>query len=279
MASAEHSPAAKDGTAGSAASDQLSLYDLFIGILTVLSLTVMLLQFLLPAERDAQEVLYIIDNLFCVIFLADFFGRLYRAKPKRAYLKWQGVTDFLGSIPATPALRLFRLFRLARVVRVLRIGGPKRIVREFSERRSESVLYITITFALILLTVGSMLVLYFESKNPDANIHNGNDAIWWSIVTITTVGYGDRYPITNGGRIIGMITMMVGIGIFGVITSFMANAFMAPTKQQREAAAKKAEIEKQREEAAQMASVHADAELQALKAQLAEIKALLKERG
>jgi voltage-gated potassium channel len=279
MASAQSAPAMQGEVKSSAAPEQLSLYDLFIGILTVLSLGVMLLQFLLPADADAQEVLFIIDNLYCVIFMADFFGRLYKAKPKRAYLKWQGVTDLLGSIPAIPALRLFRLFRLARVARVLRIGGPKRIVREFSERRSESVLYITITFALILLTVGSMAVLYFEDKNPDANIHNGNDAIWWSIVTITTVGYGDRYPITNGGRIVGIVTMMVGIGIFGVITSFMANAFMAPTKEQREAAAKKAELEKQKEEAAQLAAVHADAELQALKAELAEIKSLLKERG
>jgi voltage-gated potassium channel len=279
MASAQSAPAMQGEVKSSAAPEQLSLYDLFIGILTVLSLGVMLLQFLLPADADAQEVLFIIDNLYCVIFMADFFGRLYKAKPKRAYLKWQGVTDFLGSIPAIPALRLFRLFRLARVVRVLRIGGPKRIVREFSERRSESVLYITITFALILLTVGSMAVLYFEDKNPDANIHNGNDAIWWSIVTITTVGYGDRYPVTNGGRVIGMVTMMVGIGIFGVITSFMANAFMAPTKQQREAAEKKAQIDKEKEEAAREAAVHADAELQALKAELAEIKSLLKERG
>jgi voltage-gated potassium channel len=279
MASAETIPATSSSNADSAVQpEQLNLYDLFIGLLTVLSLIVMALQFLLPGEANAQEVLFIIDNLFCVIFLTDFFGRLIRAPRKRDYLFWQGIVDFLGSIPSVPALRLFRLFRLARIARILRIGGPKRIVHEFAERRAESVLYITITLTLILLAVGSMLVLYYESQNPDANIQSGNDAIWWSIVTITTVGYGDRYPITNGGRLIGMATMMVGIGIFGVITSFMANSFLAPTKKEREAAERKAQLEREKEEEARNAAIHADAEMAALKAELAEIKQLLNER-
>lgn len=279
MASAETIPGASSSDTAPAAQpaqlEQLNLYDLFIGILTVLALTVGALKLILPQDGNVQEVLFGLDNLFCVIFLADFFGRLFRAHPKRKYLFWQGTFDFLGSIPGFPALRFFRIFRLARVIRVLRIGGPKRIVHEFVERRSESVLYITITLALILLGVGSMMVLFYESQNPDANIKSGGDAIWWSVVTITTVGYGDRFPVTTGGRLVGAVTMMFGIGIFGVITSFMANAFMAPTKKEREVAEQKALIEKQKEEEARNAAIHADAEMTALKTELAEIKRLL----
>jgi voltage-gated potassium channel len=278
MASSESIQAAPSTDAVASQPEQLNLYDLFIGILTVLALAFGALKLLLPNDADAQEVLFVLDNLFCVIFMADFFGRLIRAHPKRQYLMWQGAFDFLGSIPGVPALRFFRIFRLARVVRVLRIGGPARIVHEFLERRAESVLYITITLAIILLAVGSMLVLFYESRNPEANIQSGRDAIWWSIVTITTVGYGDRYPTTYGGRIVGMATMMVGIGIFGVITSFMANAFMSPTKKQREADEQKALLEKQKEEEARIAAIHADAEMAALKAELAEIKQLLTRR-
>lgn len=278
MTTSEMTPTPTDLTA-QAEPEQLNLYDLFIGLLTVISLSVMALQLILAKDAPAQQVLFILDNLFCLIFLADFFGRLIRAKPKRKYLFWQGIIDFLGSIPAVPALRFFRIFRLFRVARILRIGGPKRVLNEFVERRAQSVLYITITLAIILLGVGSMLVLFFEEKNPDANIKNGRDAIWWSIVTITTVGYGDRYPVTDGGRLVGMFTMMFGIGIFGVITSFMANTFMSPTKKEKAAAEKAAALEHDREVAAQVASLQIRDEVAVLHAEIAELRAMLKENG
>jgi voltage-gated potassium channel len=267
--------------------EQLNLYDLFIGIMTILSLVVIVLQILLPSDAPAQQVLYPIDTLFCVIFLADFFGRLFRAPRKRDYLFWEGVVDFLGSIPSIPALRFFRLFRLARVVRVLQIGGPKRLLREFIDRRAESALYITAILALILLTVGSMLVLFFELQNPDSNIRTGGDAIWYSIVTITTVGYGDRYPITQGGRTVGVVTMCFGIGIFGVLTSFLSSAFLAPAKKKEEK--EKAEKAKAAVTAivqtnaspapAQPDAAKLESEVAALRTELAEIKELLKARS
>jgi voltage-gated potassium channel len=215
--------------------EQLSLYDLFIGMLTVISLTVMAGQFLLPKDAPAQDVLIIMDGLFCALFLADFAGRLWKAHPKMSYLKWQGITDLLGSIPAIPALRLFRLFRLARVGRILRIGGPKRIIHEFTSRRAESALYITVLLALLVIMFGSVFVYAFESRSTEANIKTGGDAAWWSLVTITTVGYGDRFPTTPGGRVVGVVTMMFGIGLFGVLTSVMASKFLAPPEQDESA--------------------------------------------
>lgn len=210
--------------------DLLSLYELFIGMMTVISLTVMAVQFLFRENEVLYSVLWIIDNLFCLIFLVDFTYRLTKAESKIGYLKWQGTFDLLGSIPALPALRLFRLFRLTRVARVLRIGGPNRIIHEFLSRRSESALYLTIIMAILVIIFGSIGVYYAESFSPDANITSGQDAVWWSVVTITTVGYGDEYPTTWPGRIIGMLTMITGIGIFGVFTSFLATSFMAPPK-------------------------------------------------
>jgi voltage-gated potassium channel len=214
--------------AGVHVEERLSLYDLFIGILTVISLGVMAMQFLLPDEAPAQEVLWVVDLLFCAIFMTDFFGRLLKAHPKRSYLVPQGIFDFLGSIPAIPALRFFRLFRLMRVLRVLRVGGPKRIVHEFASRRAESALYVAVLLALLVVMFGSLGVYAFESRAPDANIQSGGDAVWWSLVTITTVGYGDRFPTSHGGRLLGVLTMMMGIGLFGVLTSVLATKFLQP---------------------------------------------------
>lgn len=260
-----------------AAEQPLNLYDLFIGMLCVISLSIMAFQIVLPKDAPSQEVLFIVDYLLCGIFLVDFFGRLHRAKPKLKYLKWQGTFDFLGSIPFA-GFRIFRVFRLFRVVRVLRIGGPKRILQEFVDRRAQSALYITFILTLILLTVGSVLVLAFESKSPNGNITDGGTALWYSIVTITTVGYGDHYPVTPGGRMVGVSIMIMGIGIFGVITSFMANSFLSPTKKEKAAAEKAAEEAQAHVLEAQLATLKVRDELEVMHREMNELRALLKER-
>jgi voltage-gated potassium channel len=73
-----------------------------------------------------------------------------------------------------------------------------------------------------------------ESINPDANIKTAEDAVWYVIVTISTVGYGDRFPTTSWGRIVGTITILIGVGIFGTFTGFLANFFLSPGKKEEE---------------------------------------------
>ena len=67
-----------------------------------------------------------------------------------------------------------------------------------------------------------------ESANPDRSIKNASDAIWWGFVTVTTVGYGDRLPVTDAGRVIGTILLFAGIALFSVLAGIIANAFLAP---------------------------------------------------
>jgi voltage-gated potassium channel len=79
---------------------------------------------------------------------------------------------------------------------------------------------------ILLLEFGSIAVLKAEMTSPSANITTASDAIWWVYVTITTVGYGDKYPVTNAGRLVGMVVMFVGVGLFAVMTGFLANKFL-----------------------------------------------------
>ena len=74
--------------------------------------------------------------------------------------------------------------------------------------------------------IGAWLVLLFEEKTRAGNIHTYPDALWWAIVTVTTVGYGDRYPVSEGGRVVAAVLMLVGIGLIGVLTATVASVFI-----------------------------------------------------
>ena len=84
---------------------------------------------------------------------------------------------------------------------------------------------------ILVLEFGSLWILHVEQNAPGANITSASDALWYTIVTISTVGYGDRYPVTNEGRLIGSLIIVVGVGIFGTFTGYLANLFLAPRKE------------------------------------------------
>jgi voltage-gated potassium channel len=90
------------------------------------------------------------------------------------------------------------------------------------------VLYIVIFCVILVIECGGILVLLAESPAPDANIHTASDAMWWVYVTITTVGYGDRYPVTSAGRLVGVLVMTTGVGLFGTLAGFIAHKLVAP---------------------------------------------------
>jgi voltage-gated potassium channel len=104
------------------------------------------------------------------------------------------------------------------------------LLRE-GELRVESILKHHSLFRVLIAAVGTLflgawLVLLFEEKAKGSNIHDYPDALWWAIVTVTTVGYGDRYPVTEGGRVVAAILMLVGIGLIGVLTATVASVFV-----------------------------------------------------
>jgi voltage-gated potassium channel len=97
------------------------------------------------------------------------------------------------------------------------------LLKDVVENRSKYAVFITILITLLVLTVTSVLVLQFESQSPDANIQTGGDSLWYSLVTITTVGYGDRYPVTAAGRIAAFFIMLMGVGVIGALASILSS--------------------------------------------------------
>ncbi len=211
-------------------------YNIFILVLTVFSLALMVV-LLLPLDQDTRDLANFYDNAICVIFLLDFAMNIAGSKPKRAYFIGQrGWLDLLGSIPSVgfiqlgALLRLARLSRLTRITRLLQGQAGKDLVKDVLKNRSQYATFITILLAGMVLTVAGILVLQFESKSPDANIKTGGEALWWSLVTLTTVGYGDFYPVTFLGRLTAVFVMFSGIGIIGALASILASMLVSPTK-------------------------------------------------
>jgi voltage-gated potassium channel len=232
------SDSTSDSTSESAAPERSAqhseAYNLFILVITVLSLVIMVL-LLLPLDEQTLILLRFYDNTICVVFLVDFALQMRRAPSKRGYFIHQrGWLDLLGSIPslgffqAAALFRLARLSRLARVMRLLREHNKDTILNDVLHNRAQYAFLITVLAALLVLISASIVVLEAESRAPGANITTGGDALWWAIVTITTVGYGDKYPITAVGRSAAVFVMVAGIGIIGSLASIMASFLVAP---------------------------------------------------
>ena len=125
-----------------------------------------------------------------------------------------------------------------------------------------------IVLTVLVLTVASVLVLQFESKSPDANITTGGDSLWYSIVTITTVGYGDFYPVTFWGRVTAMFIMFAGVGIIGALASILASLLVGGSSSAEE---------EETPAAAPVLSVQE--ELKAVREELAAMRQMLEKMG
>ncbi len=233
-------------------------YEIFIGLLAIISIIDSIILFIPSISSDTKDVLTIIQIFLTIFFLVDFLYRFRTARSKSQYFIHDfGWADLLSCLPG--GFRIFRIFRLFKVYRLMKRYGYKRIISEIRDNRAAMAIYLVVILVVLVLQIGGIWVLRFENLNPDANIKTGSDALWWAFVTITTVGYGDRYPTTNGGRLIGITLMVCGVGIFSVFTGFIANSFLAPRKKEEE-------------------SIDETAEPSDPKTKIAEIKAMLEEQ-
>ena len=209
---------------------KISAYDLVIGILAIFSLVILILPLILQLPPDAVDTLSNVENALCVVFLADFLRSLFRAQSKWGYfLKGGGWLDLLGSLPFTKfaVFRFARLFRIVRVMRTLKGNDFRKLL---TDQLAQNTLLFTFAIAFVLIFTIALFVLKAEQGNPDANITTYTNAVWWAFVTITTVGYGDYYPVTTVGRLLAIILMFAGLGIIGVLSSYLASTFISLQK-------------------------------------------------
>mgnify|MGYP000093482265 FL=1 len=213
--------------------DGLSLINLLVLVLSFYVLGILIVDALIDLPPEVHKLIVYTDYIACSVFFLDFLIRFFRAESKLAYMKW-GWIDLLASIPANG---VFRLGRIARVVQIIRVIKAYRSISHIVENIFKNHMKGTFTFAVIvafmLILFSSVLILEVETA-PNSNIKTAEDALWWAYVTITTVGYGDLYPVTTEGRIVALVLMTAGVGLFGVFTGYLASWFVEPDKEKED---------------------------------------------
>ncbi len=209
--------------------------EVVIGVLAVASIALVAVEELVDLSTAALWGLYAADLVICIVFAADFVHRLRAAESHARFWKTNGYEILamipamalygLGAIPAiSSALRSLRLIRVVRVI--LLAARMRRVMSRGGGFLRGRYLLAMLGIAAAIIFIGAFAVMTLESGTEAAQITSFSDAVWWSISTITTVGYGDIVPHTIAGRIIGMALMVVGIGIMAALISEVSAAMV-----------------------------------------------------
>lgn len=199
--------------------------DLMIVMLSIYVLSALLIESIFTLPPVTLRILYLLDDFICFVFLYDFFYRFVKSPSKLKFLKW-GWIDLISSIPTLSYFRYGRFVRLFRLLRILRaFRSLKYLTAHVFRNRTRGTFALVTMVAVLMIIFGSISILQVEN-DPSSNIKTPEDAIWWAFVTITTVGYGDKFPVTSEGRIIAAFLMITGVGLFGTFTGFVASWFL-----------------------------------------------------
>lgn len=206
---------------------QMGLLNLVVFVLSVYVLGALLVDTVVKLPPETSLLLTYIDHAICVFFFAEFCVRFYGAENKLRFMRW-GWIDLVSSIPAVNFLRAGRILRLIRLLRLIRaFRSTQSFVRHVFKNKAKGTFTSVAILAVLLIIFSSIAILQVE-KDPNSNIRTAEDAIWWAYVTITTVGYGDKFAVTTEGRLIAAVLMTAGVGLFGTFTAYVASWFVEP---------------------------------------------------
>ena len=203
----------------------------FIQALILLSIVTFSVETIPDLKPQTRNILQSIE-LFCVlVFTIEYFLRIFVADSKPKFIfSFFGIIDFLAILPfylsfgvdlrSLRALRFLRLFRVLKLVRYNR--AMNHFTRAIKSAKEEILLFILIT--LILIYFSAVGIYYFENQAQPEHFSSIFDSLWWAIITLTTVGYGDVYPITVGGKVFTFFILMIGLGIVAIPTGIISSA-------------------------------------------------------
>ena len=215
------------------------LFDLMIQSLIVLSLVAFSIETLPNLNKD---LLYFLDRfeLICIIiFTVEYVLRVFLSSGFKYAFTFFGLIDAIAIIPFyvstgldLRSVRVFRLLKLFRLFKMLKYSKSiDRIQQAFNDVKSELIIFFVATgLVLYLSAVG---IYYFEHDAQPEQFKSVFHSLWWAVITLTTVGYGDMYPITTGGKLFSTLIVFIGLGLVAVPSSLLATAFSKGFKKEK----------------------------------------------
>ncbi|WP_411768664.1 ion transporter [Winogradskyella sp. A3E31] len=221
-------------------------FGLFIQFLIILSVITFSLETLPNLSAENRQLLNAIE-IFCVIvFSIEYILRIYVAERKFKFIfSFFGLIDLFAILPFYLSfgidLRSLRLLRLLRLFRLLKLVRYNRAMLQFTKAmlmsKEQIILFMGVT--LILIYFSAVGIYYFENEAQPEHFSSIFDSLWWAIITLTTVGYGDVYPITIGGRMFTFFILLIGLGIVAIPTGIISSSLTKVVEEEPENSFKK----------------------------------------
>jgi voltage-gated potassium channel len=218
------------------------VFDLTIQLLIVVSVITFSIETIPNLSDSTTQLLSITETFVVSIFTLEYLMRVYVADKKRDYIfSFYGIVDLIAIVPFYLSLgidlRSFRILRMLRLFRLFKLvrynSAMRRFTRAFSIAKEEIVIFGVVT--IMLLYLSAVGIYYFENEAQPEQFKSIFHSFWWAVATLTTVGYGDVYPVTIGGRVFTFLILMVGLGIVAVPAGLLASALSkARSEEQKE---------------------------------------------
>ena len=219
--------------------DTLIRQALEIGVLTLIvySLVTLPVETLPDLPRPVAQYLKVSEIVVTLLFTLEYLLRIVNSRQRLKYVfSFYGIVDLIAILPFYLALgidlRGFRAFRLFRIFRLLKLKRYSKAIDRFATALSiaweEIVIFLFATATILYLS--AVGIYYFEHTAQPSEFKSVLHCLWWSVATLTTVGYGDGYPITVGGKIFTFVILMMGLGIVAIPAGLIASALAEARK-------------------------------------------------
>lgn len=206
-------------------------FSLCIQCLILISVIAFSIETIPNLENQTKSILRIIEVSCVIIFTLEYLLRIYVADNKLRFIfSFFGIIDMLAILPFYLAfgldLRFLRSLRFLRLFRVFKLVRYNKAINHFTKaiRAAKEEILIFLIVTLLLIYFAAIGIYYFEKEAQPEHFSSVFDSLWWAIITLTTVGYGDVYPITIGGRVFTFFVLMVGLGIVAIPTGIISSA-------------------------------------------------------